>query len=165
MNHILEFIHETTFADLPPQVQHQARLCLLDLIGSLCGGRQTKLSKIIRQHAHDAFGGNQATLLFDGRRCSAPGAALANGMTIDSFDIHDSYRESLGHAGVHIFPTVLAVAEQLQASKNQPISGEKFLTAMVVGYDIACRAAVILHATACDYHTSGSWNAVGCVAV
>ncbi len=165
MKRILDFIHQTTFADLPSQVQDRARLCLLDLVGSLCGGQQTNLSKIIRQHACDAFGGNQATLLLDGRRCSAPGAALANGMTIDSMDIHDSYRESLGHAGVHIFPAALAVVEQLQAAKNLSISGEEFLTTMVVAYDIACRAAVVLHATACDYHTSGAWGAVSSAAI
>lgn len=95
MNHILDFIHQTSFADLPAQVQRQAQVCVLDLVGSLAGGQQTKLSAIIRQHACQAFGGDQASLLLDGRRCSAPGAALANGMTIDSMDIHDSYRQSL----------------------------------------------------------------------
>ena len=36
--------------------------------------------------------------------------ALANGMTIDAMDIHDSHRESLGHAGAHVFPALLASA-------------------------------------------------------
>jgi len=165
MKHIFEFIHETTYADLPPEVKHQAQVCVLDLIGSLIGGRQTKLSAIIREHAIVAFGGDQATFLLDGRQCSAPGAALANGMTIDSMDIHDSYRESLGHAGVHIFPTILAVAELLHTTKDLLISGEELLTSMAIGYDIACRAGVVLHATACDYHTSGAWGAVSSTAL
>jgi 2-methylcitrate dehydratase PrpD len=164
MNQIFEFIHETTYDDLPPEVQCQAQVCVLDVIGALIGGRQTRLSAIIRDHAALVFGGDQATLLLDGRRCSAPGAALANGMTIDAMDIHDSYRETLGHAGVHIFPALLAVAEQLQ-TRGQPVSGQEFLTAMVVGYDVACRAGVVLHATACDYHTSGAWGAVSAAAL
>lgn len=165
MEHIFEFIHKTSYKDLPAEVQHLAQVCVLDVVGSLAGGLQTRLSAIIRDHACTAFGGNQASLLFDGRRCSAPGAAMANGMTIDSMDIHDSYRESLGHAGVHIFPTVLAVAEQLQATEDRLISGQEFLTAMTIGYDIACRAGVVLHATACDYHTSGAWGAVSSAAL
>ena len=36
---------------------------------------------------------------------------------------------------------------------------------MVVGYEVALRAAIALHATAGDYHTSGAWNSLGCAAV
>jgi 2-methylcitrate dehydratase PrpD len=165
MDHILSFIHDTTYGDLPADVKRQAQLCTLDLIGSLAGGRQTRLSAIINRHAVEVYGGDQATLLFDGQRCSAPGAALANGMSIDSLDIHDSHRESLGHAGVHVFPTILAVAEQLMASKNRNFSGADFLTALAIGYDIACRAGVVLHATVSDYHTSGAWGAVSSAAL
>jgi 2-methylcitrate dehydratase PrpD len=165
INHVIEFIHNTRYADLPPQVQHMAQMCTLDLIGSLCGGRQTRLASIIREHACAAFGGDQASVLLDGRRVSAPGAALANGMSIDALDIHDSHRESLGHAGVHIFPTLLAVAEQVQAAGQPLISGPEFLTALVVGYDIAIRAGVMLHVTVCDYHTSGAWGAVSSAAL
>ena len=33
------------------------------------------------------------------------------------------------------------------------------------GYEIATRAGIAQHATAADYHCSGSWNALGCAAV
>jgi 2-methylcitrate dehydratase PrpD len=36
---------------------------------------------------------------------------------------------------------------------------------LVVGYEVALRAGLALHATACDYHTSGAWNALGCAAL
>jgi 2-methylcitrate dehydratase PrpD len=39
------------------------------------------------------------------------------------------------------------------------------LTTLVIGYEVALRAGLALHATACDYHTSGAWNALGCAAV
>jgi 2-methylcitrate dehydratase PrpD len=166
MDQILEFIHETSYGDLPPSVRAQVVGCVMDTVGALCGGRQTRLSGIIRRHAYEAFGGDQATLLLDGRRCSAPGAALANGMTIDSLDIHDSHRESLGHAGVlHVIPTVLAVAEQLKTQHDQCLSGKGFLAAIAIGYDVACRAGVVLHATVSDYHTSGAWGAVSSAAL
>lgn len=165
MNKILAFIHETTYEDLPAAVKRLANFCLLDLIGSLAGGRRTRLSRIIYRHALEAFGGEQATLMFDGRRCSAPGAALAHGMSIDALDIHDSHRESLGHAGLHIFATLLAATERLHALENRSISGAEFLTALAIGYDIACRAGVALHATVSDYHTSGAWGAVSSAAL
>jgi 2-methylcitrate dehydratase PrpD len=34
-----------------------------------------------------------------------------------------------------------------------------------MGYEIALRAGIALHATAADYHTSGAWNALGCAAI
>ena len=156
----IAFLHDTTFADLPPEVRHQTARCILDLCGAVVAGRHTPLSAIVRDHAASVYGGDQATLLLDGRRVSAPGAALATGMGIDAFDIHDSHRESLGHAGVHLFAALLAVAE-LRATRGVPLpTGEEFVTAMAVGYDLACRAGEALHGTVSDYHTSGAWGAV-----
>ncbi len=156
----ISFLHDTSIDDLTPEVRHQTTRCLVDLCGSLVAGRHTTLSRIIRDHAATVYGGDQATVLLDGRRVSAPGAALATGMTIDSFDIHDSHRESLGHAGVHILAAMAAVHE-LQHSRGHDLpSGAEFLATMAVGYDLACRAGEALHGTVADYHTSGAWGAV-----
>lgn len=164
-NDIIAFLCETTYDDLPHNVRQRTAVCLLDLIGSLAGGRQTRQSRIAYEYVSAVYGGDQATLLLDGRRCSAPGAALATGLTIDSLDIHDSHKESLGHAGVHIFAALVAVAEQRVVAGGRPLSGAEFLVAMAVGYDVACRAGIALHATACDYHTSGAWGAVSSAAL
>ena len=45
------------------------------------------------------------------------------------------------------------------------MGGRELLTAIVVGYETATRAGIALHASACDYHTSGAWNALACAAV
>jgi len=161
----IAFLHETTYADLPPEVRHQTARCVLDLCGAVVAGSHTRLSAIVRDHAAAVYGGDQATVLLDGRRVSAPGAALATGMGIDSFDIHDSHRGSLGHAGVHLFASLLAIAE-LRARRGRTLpTGEEFLTAMAVGYDLACRAGEALHGTVSDYHTSGAWGAVSAAAL
>ncbi len=162
---VIDFLRDTTIADVPPDVRHQAARCLVDLCGSIVAGRHTRLSAIVRDHAVAAFGGDDATLLLDGRRVSAPGAALATGMGIDSFDIHDSHRESLGHAGVHLIASLLAIAELRSARGGRLPSGAEFVAALVVGYDIACRAGEALHGTVSDYHTSGAWGAVSSAAM
>src|SRR5690606_10981630 len=100
------FIRDLRFADLPPAVADAAKLCVLDLVGVVCGGIGTKLSRIIRDHAVESFaagpGRPGARLLFDGRRVSTVGAALANGMTIDAFDAHDGHVLTKGHAGAAV---------------------------------------------------------------
>ena len=157
----VNFIHETNWDSLPEAVRRQARRCLLDTLGAGISGSRTRLSKTIHDFAASAFGGRGAYLWLDGREVSPPGAALANGMTIDSLDIHDGHPLAKGHAGAAIVPAALATTP-LQSTLK--VSGSEMLTAMVVGYEVALRAGIALHATACDYHTSGAWNALGSAA-
>jgi 2-methylcitrate dehydratase PrpD len=159
---VIQFVHETTWNDLPENVRHQARRCLLDTLGAGISGRATKLSQIIHDFAALAFGGRGANLWLDGREVSPPGAALANGMTIDSLDIHDGHSLTKGHAGAAVVPGLFAA---LTAQSPTAVSGQELLTTLVIGYEIALRAGMALHETACDYHTSGAWNALGVAAL
>lgn len=162
MVNVYDFIHELTWEDLPDTVRGQVRRCLLDTIGAAIAGRETDLSRIIHDFAAQAFGGNGAFLWQDGREVSPPGAALANAMTIDSFDVHDGHKLVKGHAGAAIVPAVLGT---LSRQEQDLVSGKELLTTLVVGYETALRAGIALHASAYDYHTSGAWNALGCAAV
>jgi 2-methylcitrate dehydratase PrpD len=155
------FIHRTTWADLPGGVRAQAVRCLLDTLGTAVAGRATDLSRIVHDFAAETFAGRGARLWQDGREVSPPGAALANGMTIDSLDIHDGHPLTKGHAGAAVVPAAFAGL----GLGSGVVSGEEFLTAVAVGYEVALRAGMALHATAADYHTSGAWNALGCAAV
>ncbi|MEZ0606664.1 MmgE/PrpD family protein [Paraburkholderia sp. IW21] len=153
----IPFIHHLTFGDLPGTVVEQGRLCLLDLLGVALAGRQTALSRIACDHAVEFFaaGRRRSRILFDGRIASPIGAGLAGAMTIDSCDGHDGHAETKGHVGVTVLPALLALAEQ-----RPDMSGREFLTSLVLGYEIGTRAGIALHASACDYHTSGAWNAL-----
>jgi 2-methylcitrate dehydratase PrpD len=159
---VISFIHETQWHDLPEDVRQQSRRCLLDTLGAGISGSRTRLSQIIHNFAASAFGGRGAYLWLDGREVSPSGAALANGMTIDSLDIHDGHPLAKGHAGAAIVPSVLAT---IPLKNSMKVSGAEMLTAMVIGYEVSLRAGIALHATACDYHTSGAWNALGSAAV
>jgi len=154
---ILNFLHSTQYDDIPDDVIEFAKRCLLDLVGVAAAGSQTDLSRIICEHAKLQFGtsASGADILFSDQRVSAAGAALANGMMIDSIDAHDGYKPAKGHVGCHVLPALLAYH---QAHKNG--TGKQFLADFVVGYEIGCRAGVALHASVPDYHTSGAWGAV-----
>ncbi|MDP8950594.1 MAG: MmgE/PrpD family protein [Actinomycetota bacterium] len=158
----MEYIHEESWNNLPTSVRGQARRCLLDTISAAIGGRRTELSRIIHDFAASVYRGEGAPLWLDGREVSPPGAALANGMTVDSLDIHDGYSLAKGHAGAALVPAALAT---LGTSPEKTISGKELLTTLAIGYEIALRAGVALHATARDYHSSGAWNALGCAAI
>lgn len=157
-----DFIHDLAFDDLPAEVVGRAKLLFLDLVGVAVAGLSTDLSRIARAHAvrHMAAGEGGARLLFDGRRASPAGAAFAGASTIDSYDAHDGHALTKGHAGVAILPALLAIADE-----RGGIAGRESLTSLVLGYEIATRAGIALHASVADYHTSGAWNALGCAAV
>lgn len=149
----IAFVHDFSWDDLPEAAQKQVELSILDLIGVGAGGLATRLSEIIRTHAHGEFAGS-IPMLFDGRPASATGVALAAGMTIDALDGHDGFNPAKGHIGAPLFPAMLAVAHEVGAS------GRAFLEAISMGYEFGARASVAQHATVPDYHTSGSWGAV-----
>jgi 2-methylcitrate dehydratase PrpD len=139
----IDFAHELGFGDLPKAVIIQSRRCLQDLVGVAAAGATTELARIVRS--------------FDGRRASAAGAAFAGASLIDAFDAHDGHALTKGHAGVAVLPTLLALGDAEEA-----VDGRELLTALVIGYELATRAGMALHATATDYHTSGAWNALAC---
>jgi len=158
---VINFIHEINWTDLPEEVRRQARRCLLDTLGAGISGSRTRLSHIINNFAASAFGGRGAYLWLDGREVSPPGAALANGMAIDSLDIHDGHPLTKGHAGAAIVPATLAT---IPVKQSVQVTGAEMLTTLIIGYEIALRAGIALHATSSDYHTSGAWNALGSAA-
>jgi 2-methylcitrate dehydratase PrpD len=65
-------------------------------------------------------------------------AALANGMLAHADETDDSHAASHTHPGCAVIPAALAIAERHQAS------GEAFLRAVVLGYDVAARLTYAL---------------------
>ena len=164
MNRVTSFLRELEFADLPPAVVEQAKRCLLDLIGVAAGGRRTTAAGIACRFAARQLNtpGQGARILFDGRTASPAGAAYAGATMIDSLDAHDGHALTKGHAGAALLPALLAFVD---GEENGSIGGRDLLTYLSLGYEIAIRAGIALHASAPDYHTSGAWNAFGCPAI
>ncbi|MDQ3456597.1 MAG: MmgE/PrpD family protein [Actinomycetota bacterium] len=159
---VIEFVHDLALDDLPTAVVGRMRACLVDLLGVAAAGHRTRLSAVARGHAVQYMRGADRTarLLFDGRAVSPLGAAFANAATIDAMDGHDGHRLTKGHAGVAVLPAALSLV-----TENPATALGDLLTALVVGYEIAFRAGAVLHRSTSDYHSSGSWNAIGAAAV
>ena len=156
---VIEFIQGMDWKQLPKEVQHQAKRCLLDALGALLAGAETPVGRMMGEFAAEQFQGNEATILVSGKRASLAGAALANGFSQNALDIDDGYRMVKGHPGATILPVILAAGEV-----PLRVSGEELLSAFVVGYEVGIRAGLIRHALYQTYHASGSWGAVAGVA-
>lgn len=148
----------------PDTVLRKAGLLFLDTLGVAIAAAPMQAGRIARDVAVLLYGAGErnssARMLFDGRRVSVAGAAYAAATQIDNLDGHDGYNPTKGHIGVVVTPALAALAET-----RPDLSGPEALAAIVVGYEIAGRAATALHATVTDYHTSGAWNALGVAAM
>jgi 2-methylcitrate dehydratase PrpD len=154
------FIHDVRSTDVPADVMHVARRCLVDTLAIWASGIATEPSRIAREHAVRRYGGGDVKMPFDGRAVNPVGYAFAGAATIDAIDGHDGHQPSKGHAGVAIHPSLLA-----ELGQAPDCTMDDLLADLIVGYEVAIRAALSLHATVPDYHSSGAWNALGCVAI
>ena len=152
---VAEWVHDVGWEDLSATVRCQAVRCLLDLCGSAIGGSRTRVARIAAEYARAAHGTGSATIVGQSGGSSAVGGALANGFAASALDVDDGYRPVKGHPGAIVFPSVLAAAEQVRAT------GADFLLALVIGYEVAMRAGLILHPLYDFYHGSGAWGPIG----
>jgi 2-methylcitrate dehydratase PrpD len=162
------FVRGLAFEQLPDEVVESARRSLLDLIGVAAGGSRTRASAIARAYAATQLCGSDrsARILFDGRRAGLAGAAFAGATTIDALDGHDGHPLIKGHAGAAVLPALLALVDgALPGETASEFDGREFLACLVLGYEIATRAGIALHATVADFHCSGAFNALGCAAI
>lgn len=127
-----DFVAHTRPADLPPEVITRAKTCLLHDLAVMLAGRQAEAlaHDVVRKHYATPA---ESTLVWDGSRVSAEGAALANAALMHARTQDDTHFPSSTHTGATVIPAAIAMAEAEGAS------GEAFLTAMVLGYEIAGR--------------------------
>src|ERR671917_2719519 len=153
-----EFARTVRWEDLPADVRTQAIRCVLDLCGAAVAGSRTKAAQTAATYALCAHGTGPSTIIGTGAGSTPVGAALVNGFAASALDIDDGYRPVKGHLGAVVVPAVLAAAEEAKCS------GVEFLTALVVGYEVAMRAGRVLHSLYDFYHGSGSWAPSGVAA-
>ncbi len=159
---IADFVF-TSAQSIPEEVLSAASRLLLDTIGVAAGATHLPAARIARQTALQLFQApvsGAVPLFFDGRMVSVAGAAFAGGTQIDNLDAHDGYNPTKGHIGCAVVPSLFALA-----AAHPNLSGREALACMVIGYEVATRAGLALHATVSDYHTSGAWNTLGVTAM
>lgn len=162
MSDLGEFVLGPT--EPPEEVLSLAALLLADTLGVTAGGTELAAGRIAREGALVLFGppagAAPAPMMFDGRGVSAAGAAFAAATQTDNLDAHDGLNPTKGHIGCAVVPALYALGLH-----RGDLGGRAALTAMVIGYEVAARAAMALHRTVSDYHTSGAWNALGVAAL
>jgi 2-methylcitrate dehydratase PrpD len=132
---LADFAAGLTLGDVPTAVVDQARLSLLDNLGVMVRGSVEPSTRPVRDVIVAMGGTRESTVAGTAHRVPAMNAALVNGTAAHSLELDDhiSLTRSLGHRGVVSVPPALALSEALQCD------GRRFLTAMIIGYEVTSR--------------------------
>ena len=136
-----EFVEKTAYSDIPYETIKVQKASVLDNIGNILGasGIGDGCSDALNVAEQLSCGGTgEATVIGFGKKLPAMWTAFANASMAHSLDFGDSFSAcgGSGHPNSSTFPAALAVAEKLN------ISGKEFLTALVLGSEIACRLSI-----------------------
>src|SRR6266571_403706 len=151
---ISRFIVETPTAQIPDEILHYGKRCLVNYFGvALCASRDPSFD-ILLDFFKEEGGNPRATIIGRGGKTSLPNAALANGYLGHLEDYDDThipidYRDNI-HPSSPIFPAPLAAGEHLGAE------GREVLAAGVVGIETALRVGMAISAV--PREGGGSWH-------
>ena len=153
-----EYLRAESFSSVHANSKQALKEALADIIACTLAGTQTAAFEMVKKFADSQWGTGRSSVLSVPEKMSASGAALVNATAANALDMDDGHRLVKGHPGAIVFPAVLAAAEEYN------ISGEEFMTALLISYEIAIRAGILTHQLRPEYHCTGSWGAIGAAA-
>ncbi|MDI9623739.1 MAG: MmgE/PrpD family protein [Methanothermobacter sp.] len=147
---IADFIVSIEYDDIPLEVIEKARLCFLDFLGVSLRGSKEKSGLLALKALEPFISHGKATII--GHGCGDPlNASLINGIFAHSLDLDDGHRAAHLHPGASVIPAALALAEEKNAT------GDKFLTAIIIGYEICIALGVMIN----PYHRNRGFHSTG----
>ena len=124
--------------ELPPEVAKKAKHHLLDTLAAMVSGSRLSPGRMAIAYVQAQGGVPEALVVGSRVMTSAVNAALAGGMLAHADETDDSHAPSFSHPGCAVVPAALAMAER------EGSDGTALLRAVVLGYDVGCRATQAL---------------------
>jgi 2-methylcitrate dehydratase PrpD len=143
---------------LAPEVLHHAKRAVIDWHAALYPGSVVPPATLLGRALAEEVGIGGARLA-DGRSATVRAAALINGAAAHTAEVDDIFRDGIYHPGAPTIAAALALAQSRGAS------GEAFLRAVVVGYEISTRIARAMGRAHYKYwHNTGTIGCFGAAA-
>jgi 2-methylcitrate dehydratase PrpD len=134
---LIDYILNTKYQNLPAEVVDFAKRLVLTIIGTTIAGATLEGCEALRDQIKGWGGKKEATIFLYGNKVPAHHAALVNSYMARALDFDDGIRPGM-HVGASAVPAALASAELAKGC-----SGKEFLTALVVGAEIANRINLV----------------------
>lgn len=157
---LARFIVEHRYDGIPQSVRHEAARSFLNWVGCAVGGSHHETVERALAALAPFSGPAQATVLGRGDRLDVMQAALMNGITSHTFDFDDTHLKTVIHPSGPVASAILALAER------QPVKGEDFLHAFILGVEAECRIGNAVYPAHYDvgWHITGTAGVFGAAA-
>ena len=166
---VVDFITRTRWKHMPPEAVTLAKRCVIDGLGVMLAGSTTEASRIIGEYVGGSQTSGTSTAL--GPRpfqTSAASAALLNGTSGHALDFDDTQLASSADRifGLLTHPTMPPLTAALAVGERQRVSGQQFLEAFLVGFEVECKIAEAIHPHHYKkgFHSSGTVGTFGAAA-
>ena len=153
LDHLSEFLARTSFDDIADDVIEHAGYVMADTLGCIAAGAREPEMAALRERITQKSTGPALVIGHD--QCTASDtAAFLNASAGTYHELDEGNRFARGHPGIHVVPAVLAYACE------NAVSGREFLTAVVLGYEVAARLGSAMRIRP-GGHPHGTWGTVG----
>jgi 2-methylcitrate dehydratase PrpD len=142
---------------LSPQVEHQAKRCLLDYLGAAFVGAKILEDKLDILLSIDDHAASSASPVGCVRQSTLLTTVLVNGLSSHVAEMDDGVRFGMIHPGSPIISALLPAAEHFS------VRGSDLLMGIVIGYETALRIAVCTQPSHYQrgYHPTATCGSIG----
>ncbi len=138
MKTLSAYMAEARGKALPDEVTEKTKRHVLDTLAAMISGSALPPGRSALAFAMEYGGKAVATVVSSKLVCGPIEAALTNAMLAHADETDDSHPGSQSHPGCAVIPAALAAGEQFG------ISGDHFLRAVALGYDVGTRFTIIV---------------------
>jgi 2-methylcitrate dehydratase PrpD len=141
-----------------PEVVHHAKRAVIDWYAAVLPGAVVAPAVLLEKAFSDELDRGGARLVL-GRNATVRAAALINGAASHTVEVDDIFRDGIYHPGAPTIPAALALAQA------HGVTGERFLRAVAVGYEISTRIGAAMGRAHYKYwHNTGTVGVFGACA-
>lgn len=145
---LAQYVTGFDYKDLPSEVIHAAKRCLLDWLGVALGGSSHYGVDHLLHVTEEVRTQGRAIIIGRRRKADILHAALINGYMSHVLDYDDTHLESFVHSSAPVWPAIASLGAIMK------ISGKDALSAFVLGYEVENRIGRVLF----PHHDERGWH-------
>ena len=156
---LAKFCAETTFSQLDFQVVERTKLIISDTIGAILGGIvEPEVREFLKFRAGQKSKDRKVKIIGLNKWAEQSDASLIHGIAGTTLEMDEGNQFAKGHPAIHVLPALVSVVQSRLLTQN--ISGQEFLNAFVIGYDVGARIGLASQLNP-HMHPHGTWGVIG----
>ena len=156
---LAKFCAETTFSQLDFQVVERTKLIISDTIGAILGGIvEPEVREFLKFRAGQKSKDRKVKIIGLNKWAEQSDASLIHGIAGTTLEMDEGNQFAKGHPAIHVLPALVSVVQSRLLPQN--ISGQEFLNAFVIGYDVGARIGLASQLNP-HMHPHGTWGVIG----